>query len=90
MLEGVAVVLRVVIELIRVCKEIATGTERIRAANIRTRQTYFLRLFNSKNVFGTAVQRLTHFIADIRIGILVRDDLHSILHTRCTMIGGEY
>ena len=90
MLEGVAVILRVIVELIRVGEEIAAGTEGITAAHIRTRQTDTLGLLNREDILRTAVKRLADLVADIGVRVLVRHDLHGVLHARGAMIGGEH
>lgn len=90
MLEGVAVVLRVIIELIRVRKEIASGAERIGAAYVRTRQSDALRLVNSKYILGAAIKRFPDLVTDVRVRILIRNYLHSILHSCGAMVCGEH
>lgn len=90
MLEGVAVVLRIVIELVRVREEIIACAERITAAHVRTRKPDTLGLVDEKDGFHVAVERLTHLITDVRIRVLVRDDLYGVFHTRCTMVGRQY
>ena len=57
MLESVAVVLRVVIELVGVREEIAAGTEGVAAAHVRTRQSDLLGLVYGEDILGVAVQR---------------------------------
>ena len=90
MLEGIAVVLGIIIELIGVSEEIAPGAERITAADIRAGQSDALGLVDEEDRLGIAVKRLTDLIPDIGVGVLIRDDLHGILHARGTMIGGEH
>ena len=50
MLECVAVVLGIIIEVIRVSEEISTRAECIRTAQVRSRQTDFLRFGDLKDV----------------------------------------
>ena len=90
MLEGITIVLGVIIELVRIRKEITTRTERITTAYVRTGQTDLLRLLNREHVLRRAVKRFAYLIADIGVGILIRDDLHRILHARGTMISSEH
>ena len=90
MLERVAVVLRVVVELIRVREEIASGAERIAAADVRAGQTDPFGLLDGEDVLGRAVKRLAHFVADIRIGVLVCDDLHGVLHPCGAVVGSQH
>ena len=90
MLEGIAVILRVVIELVGISEEIATCTEGIRTADIRARQTDALRLLDGKHILGIAVERLAYLIPDIGVGILVGDNLHGILHAGRAMVSGQY
>lgn len=90
MLEGIAVVLCVVIELVRVGEEVRTGTEGIGAADVGARQAYTLRLVDREDILGRAVECFSYFIADVGVGILVRDDLYGILDARGTMVGGKH
>ena len=89
MLEGIAVVLRIVIKLIRIGEEIATGTERITTAHIRTRKAYALGLLDGEDILRRAVERFAHFITNIRVCILIRNDLHGILDACRSVIRGE-
>ena len=89
MLEGVAVILGVVVKLIRVREEIAAGTESITAAHVRAGQAYALGLLNREDVLRTAVKRLADLIADIRVRVPIRHNLHGVLHARRTMIGSN-
>ena len=87
MLEGVAVVLRVVIELVRISEEIASCAESITAADVRTGQADTFRLLDGEDRFGVAIQRFTYLVPYIRIGILIRNNLHRIFHACSAVIG---
>ena len=89
MLEGISVVLRVVVELVGVREEIASGTEGITAAYVRAGQSDLFRMLDGEDILRIAVQRLSHFVADIGVGVLIRNDLHGILDAHRSVIGGE-
>jgi hypothetical protein len=63
MLEGVAVELCVVVEVIGVGKEIIVATEYIATTYIRSRQSHLLWTCDFETVLGVAVQCLSHFVA---------------------------
>ena len=63
MLEGVAIELCVVVEIVRVRKEIIAGAEDIAAADIRARQSYLLGAGNLEAVLRLAVECFAHFVA---------------------------
>ena len=90
MLEGVAIELCVVVEVVGVRKEVLSRAEDITAADIRTRQTYLLWTGDLKAVLRLAVECFADFVAQVGIGVLVADDLHRIGHARSAMVGGEY
>ena len=90
MLEGVAIELCVVVEVVGVRKEVLSRAEDIAAADIRTRQTHLLRTGDLEAVLGLAVERFADFVAQVGIGVLVADDLHRIGHTRGAVVGGEH
>ena len=90
MLEGVAIILRVVIELVGICEEIISGTKRITATYVRARESDTFGLLNGEHILGRTIERLAHFIADIGIRILIGDDLHGVLNTRGAMIRSEH
>ena len=90
MLEGVAIELCVVVEIVRVRKEIIAGAEHIAAADIGARQSHLFGARNLKAVLGLTVECFAHFVAQVGIGVLVADDLHGIGHTRGAVVGGEY
>ena len=79
MLEGVAVELCVVIEVVGVCKEIATRTEYITAAHIRAWQSHLLWASNLEAVLRLAVECFSHLVAQVGIGVFVANDLHGIV-----------
>ena len=90
MLESVAIELCVVIEIVWICKEIVTCTENIATAYIWTGQSHLFRLGNLKTVFRLAVECFAYFVAQVGVGVLVANDLHSVGDTRGTMVGGEH
>jgi hypothetical protein len=63
MLEGVTIKLCIIIEVVRVSKEVIARTEYITAANIWTWQSYLLWLIDFKAVFCLAIQRLSYLVA---------------------------
>jgi hypothetical protein len=87
MLEGVTVELCVVVEVVGVCKEIATRAEDIATAHIWTWQSYLLGTGNFKAVLGLAVQRFPYFIAQVGVGVLIANNLHGIIHACGAMVG---
>ena len=90
MLERIAIVLGVVIELVRIGEEVIARAERITAAYVRTGQPHPLRLIQRQHVLRTAVQRLADLIADIGVRVLIGDDLYGILHARRAMVGRQH
>ena len=90
MLEGIAVVLGVIIELVWVREEVRSCAESIGTAHVRARQAYLLGLFDEENGLIAAVKGFAYLVTDIGVRILIRDDLHGVLHSRGTMIGGEH
>ena len=88
MLECIAVVLCIVVEVVGVGKEIIACTEYIAAADIRTWQSHLFWTRNLEAVFRLAVECFAHFIAQIGVGILVANNLYSIRDTRSAMVGG--
>ena len=66
MLERIAEVLRVVVKLVRVRKEITAGTEHITAAHIRAWQTDTFRLVNSHDILRAAIKCFAYLVADVR------------------------
>ena len=90
MLEGVAVELCVVVEIVGICKEVVACAEHITTADIRTRQSYLLWTGNLEAVFGTAIEGFAYLVSEIGIGILVTNDLHGIVHACGAMVGGEH
>ena len=90
MLEGIAVVLGVIIELVGIREEVRTRAESIGTADVRARQAYLLGLFDEENRLIAAVEGFAYFVTDIGIGVLIRDDLHGILDASGTMVGSEH
>ena len=90
MLEGVAVELCVVVEVIGVCKEVIARTEDITAADIGAGQSDLLGAGDLEAVLRLAVECFAHFVAKVGIGVLVTDDLHGVGYARGAVVGGEY
>ena len=90
MLEGIAIELRIVVEVIGVRKEVAARTEHIATAHIGRWQSHLLRACDFKTVLCTTIQCLTHLVAQVRIGVLIANNLYRIRHACSTMIGREY
>ena len=90
MLEGVAIELCVVVEVAGVRKEIIAGAEHIAAADIRARQSHLLGAGNLEAVLGLAVERFAHFVAQVGVGVLIANNLHSVGHARRAMVGGQH
>jgi hypothetical protein len=63
MLEGVAVELRVIVEVIWVGKEIIVATEYIATTYIRSRQSYLFWTGDFETVLGAAIQCFAYFVA---------------------------
>lgn len=63
MLEGVAIELGVIIEVIGVSEEVVTCAEYITTAHVWTWQTNLLWTCDFKAVFRLEVQRFAHFVA---------------------------
>ena len=90
MLEGVAIELCIVVEVVWVCKEIATRAEYIATAHIRTWQSYLLWTGDFKAVFGLAIQCFAHLIAQVGIGVFVANNLHCIIYARGSVVGSQH
>ena len=88
MLEGVAIELCVVVEIVRVRKEIIAGTEYITATDIGARQSHLFGARNLKAVLGLAVECFAHFVAQVGVGVLIANNLHGIRHAPNPLIGG--
>ena len=90
MLEGVAVELRVVVEVVGVGKEIVARTEYVAATNVRTWQSHLLRLGYLKAILGLAVKGFPHFVTEVGVGAFVSDNLYGVIHTCGAMVGGQH
>ena len=90
MLEGVAVELRVVIEVVGVGKEIVTRTEYVAATNVWTWQSHLFWFGYLKAVFSLAVKGFPHFVTEVGVGAFVSDNLYGVIHTCGAMVGGQH
>ena len=63
MLEGVAVKLRIVVEVIGIGKEIIVAAEYIATTYIRSRQSYLFWTSDFETVLGAAIQCFAYFVA---------------------------
>lgn len=90
MLEGVAIELCVVVEVVGVRKEIIAGTEDIAAADIGARQSHLLGAGDFKAVLGLAVECFAHFVAQVGVGVLIANNLHGVGHARRAVVGGQH
>ena len=88
MLEGVAIELCVVVEIVRVRKEIIAGAEHIAAADIGARQSHLFGAGNLEAVLRLAVECFAHFLAQVGVGVLIANNLHGVGHARRAMVGG--
>jgi hypothetical protein len=89
-LEGVAIELSVVIEVVGVCKEVVSCAEYITAAHIRAWQAHLFRPGNFEAIFGLTIERFSHFVSQVGIGVFVSNDLYGIVDACSAMVGSEY
>ena len=89
MLEGIAVELGVVIEVVGVGEEVLPGAEDVAGRDVGRRQPHLLRTGYLKGVLALRGQRFADFVAEVGIGIAVADNLHRILHAGRAMVGCE-
>jgi hypothetical protein len=89
-LECIAVVLRIIVELIGISKEIIAGTEHVTAAHIGARQSYALGLVYDYYILRGAVKCFAHLVSNIGIGIFVSQYLHGVFDTGSTVVGSKY
>lgn len=58
-------------------------------ADMQLRQHGVVRIFYMEHVFGDEIEVLALFIAQIRIGVAVPDDLAGMLYADGTVVGGD-
>ena len=63
MLEGVAVVLRIVVEVVGVAEEVVARAEHVTAAHVRTGEPHFLGLVYHHHVLALAVECLADLVS---------------------------
>ena len=90
MLEGIAIELRIVVEVIGVGKEIIVATEYIATTYIRSRQSYLFWTGDFETVLSAAIQCFAYFVTQVGIGVLVSNDLYVVGHACSAMIGRKY
>ena len=88
-LEGVAVVLGIVVEVVWVAEEIVSGTEHITAAYVWAWQSDSLWLVDDKDVFAVATECFSDLVAEVGIGIFVADDPDWVFDAYCAVVCGD-
>ena len=89
MLEGVAVVLGIVVEVVWVTEEIVSGTEHITAAYVGAGQSDSLWLVDDKDVFAVATECFSNLVAEVGIGIFVADDPDWVFDADSAVVCGD-
>ena len=87
MLESVAVILGIVVEVVRVTEKVFARTEHITAADIRTRQANLLRMRDFEGILALEIKRFADLVTQVGVRVFVSDNLHRILHANCSVVG---
>ena len=74
MLEGVAIELSVMVEVVWIGKKVVACAEHIATADIRTRQSYLFGAFDFEGVLVVAIQCFSHFVSQVGIGVFISND----------------
>ena len=90
MLEGIAVVLGIVVEVVGVAEEVVARAKHVTAAHVRTRKPHFLGLLYHHHILALAVECLSDLVSEVGVGVLIGNDLHGVLHADGAVVGGEH
>lgn len=87
MLEGAIIILHIIIIVVGIGEEIASGRENVGRRHVGSRKPEPCRILHLIDLLGIIGEILANLVAEISVGVLIAHDLHRIVDTDSAVVG---